>query len=121
MRSTRCPSEREGFKPPIALRLRLISSQVHSTGIRHLSDPGFVYRHCSRGAIEWMLRERVSLVSSFLALPRSLRDRGSADYKNSVRYGIHSTSLRTGFKAVPLSKTNTEILAFDFAQARMTA
>src|SRR6202522_997802 len=30
-------AEREGFEPPIALRLCLISSQVHSTGRCHLS------------------------------------------------------------------------------------
>jgi hypothetical protein len=30
-------AEREGFEPPIALRLCLISSQVRSTGLRHLS------------------------------------------------------------------------------------
>jgi hypothetical protein len=30
-------AEREGFEPPIALRLCLISSQVHSTGLCHLS------------------------------------------------------------------------------------
>ncbi len=29
----------EGFEPPIALRLCPISSQVHSTGLRHLSVP----------------------------------------------------------------------------------
>ena len=32
-------AEREGFEPPIALRLCLISSQVHSTGLCHLSAP----------------------------------------------------------------------------------
>ena len=30
-------AEREGFEPPIALRLWLISSQLHSTGLCHLS------------------------------------------------------------------------------------
>jgi hypothetical protein len=30
-------AERGGFEPPIALRLCLISSQVHSTGLCHLS------------------------------------------------------------------------------------
>jgi hypothetical protein len=30
-------AEREGFEPPIDLRLCLISSQVHSTGLCHLS------------------------------------------------------------------------------------
>ena len=30
-------AEREGFEPPVAFRLRLISSQVHSTGLCHLS------------------------------------------------------------------------------------
>jgi SAM-dependent methyltransferase len=34
-------AEREGFEPPIALRLCLISSQVHSTGLCHLSV--FIY------------------------------------------------------------------------------
>ena len=33
-------AEREGFEPPIALRLCLISSQVHSTGLCHLSASG---------------------------------------------------------------------------------
>ena len=32
-----CMAEREGFEPPIAFRLCLISSQVHSTGLCHLS------------------------------------------------------------------------------------
>lgn len=30
-------AESEGFEPPVAFRLRLISSQVHSTGLCHLS------------------------------------------------------------------------------------
>ncbi len=30
-------AESEGFEPPIDLRLCLISSQVHSTGLCHLS------------------------------------------------------------------------------------
>ena len=30
-------AEREGFEPPIAFRLWLISSQLHSTGLCHLS------------------------------------------------------------------------------------
>ena len=30
-------AEREGFEPPVPLRVRLISSQVHSTGLCHLS------------------------------------------------------------------------------------
>jgi hypothetical protein len=33
-------AEREGFEPPIAFRLCLISSQVHSTGLCHLSAFG---------------------------------------------------------------------------------
>ena len=36
-RGWRILAEREGFEPPIALRLCLISSQVHSTGLCHLS------------------------------------------------------------------------------------
>ena len=31
-------AERGGFEPPIPLRVCLISSQVHSTGLCHLSD-----------------------------------------------------------------------------------
>ena len=34
---TKYMAEREGFEPPIAFRLCLISSQVHSTGLCHLS------------------------------------------------------------------------------------
>jgi hypothetical protein len=30
-------AEREGFEPPVPVRVRLISSQVHSTGLCHLS------------------------------------------------------------------------------------
>src|SRR5262245_38841436 len=30
-------AEREGFEPPVPLRVRLISNQVHSTGLCHLS------------------------------------------------------------------------------------
>ncbi len=30
-------AEREGFEPPVPLLVRLISSQVHSTGLCHLS------------------------------------------------------------------------------------
>ena len=89
-------AEREGFEPPIALRLCLISSQVRSTGLRHLSDPGLVYRQRGRDAIEQM-QSRVNWLVSFRALPRSLRDRGSTDLKISLRYGTA--------QAVPLSKT----------------
>ena len=38
----KCMAEREGFEPPIALRLCLISSQVHSTGLCHLSA---IFKH----------------------------------------------------------------------------
>ena len=34
---SRILAEREGFEPPIAFRLWLISSQLHSTGLCHLS------------------------------------------------------------------------------------
>jgi hypothetical protein len=36
-------AEREGFEPPIPLRVCLISSQVHSTGLCHLSGAGSLY------------------------------------------------------------------------------
>jgi hypothetical protein len=36
-------AERGGFEPPIPLRVCLISSQVHSTGLCHLSS--FVYNN----------------------------------------------------------------------------
>ena len=42
-------AEREGFEPPVAFRLRLISSQVRSTGLRHLSD--FVYNNLQNNLI----------------------------------------------------------------------
>ena len=38
-------AESEGFEPPIALRLCLISSQVHSTGLCQLSEPISVYNN----------------------------------------------------------------------------
>jgi hypothetical protein len=38
-------AERGGFEPPIDLRLCLISSQVHSTGLCHLS---LIYQQLSR-------------------------------------------------------------------------
>jgi hypothetical protein len=37
-------AEREGFEPPIPVKVCLISSQVHSTGLCHLS----LYRSISR-------------------------------------------------------------------------
>src|ERR1700733_12391919 len=45
-------AEREGFEPPIDLRLCLISSQVHSTGLCHLS------------AIPTILTDNVALLGS---------------------------------------------------------
>src|SRR5215472_10044677 len=41
-------AEREGFEPPIALRLWLISSQLHSTGLCHLSSPEIHFTASSR-------------------------------------------------------------------------
>jgi hypothetical protein len=38
-------AERGGFEPPIALRLCLISSQVHSTGLCHLSALSIIYNN----------------------------------------------------------------------------
>jgi hypothetical protein len=45
-------AEREGFEPPIAFRLCLISSQVHSTGLCHLSarEPFRMPRRPARAA-----------------------------------------------------------------------
>ena len=40
-------AEREGFEPPIALRLCLISSQVHSTGLCHLSALLIIPQNCA--------------------------------------------------------------------------
>ena len=46
-------AEREGFEPPVPLRVRLISSQVHSTGLCHLSASrnakGVVMARCVAG------------------------------------------------------------------------
>jgi hypothetical protein len=36
-------AEREGFEPPIPVKVCLISSQVHSTGLCHLSVYIFAY------------------------------------------------------------------------------
>ena|GEM_PF-2603303 len=41
-------AEREGFEPPVPAKVRLISSQVHSTGLCHLSVSP-VYRECAQG------------------------------------------------------------------------
>ena len=41
-------AESEGFEPPIALRLCLISSQVHSTGLCQLSALALVYNNWPR-------------------------------------------------------------------------
>ena len=56
----KCMAEREGFEPPVPLRVRLISSQVHSTGLCHLSAPAPVYNNCG----EW--RKRGALQTSLL-------------------------------------------------------
>ncbi len=42
-------AERGGFEPPIPLRVCLISSQVHSTGLCHLSNP-YEYAYFESGA-----------------------------------------------------------------------
>ena len=50
--STDLMAEREGFEPPIALRLCLISSQVHSTGLCHLSASIILNRMVEAGVAE---------------------------------------------------------------------
>ena len=42
-------AEREGFEPPIPVKVCLISSQVHSTGLCHLS--AFVYSNLRANSI----------------------------------------------------------------------
>jgi hypothetical protein len=59
-------AEREGFEPPIALRLCLISSQVHSTGLCHLSACSFFG---SRNAIREPDETGHSLPSTASSLP----------------------------------------------------
>ena len=44
-------AESEGFEPPIALRLCLISSQVHSTGLCQLSVFSVYLEFCVRHSI----------------------------------------------------------------------
>jgi hypothetical protein len=46
-------AEREGFEPPVAFRLRLISSQVHSTGLCHLSVVFRAFRLACTGPFRW--------------------------------------------------------------------
>ena len=43
----RTMAEREGFEPPIPVKVCLISSQVHSTGLCHLSIFIFAYEPIS--------------------------------------------------------------------------
>jgi hypothetical protein len=65
-------AEREGFEPPIALRLCLISSQVHSTGLCHLSVFCFValtrWSWCP--PIAWWSCSRFSPVADLVTIPR---------------------------------------------------
>src|ERR1700761_5435896 len=51
-------AEREGFEPPIALRLWLISSQLHSTGLCHLSGPDINFTLPASG------RENAALITA---------------------------------------------------------
>jgi hypothetical protein len=64
-------AEREGFEPPIPFRVCLISSQVHSTGLCHLSvllsyffcSPYSFAPFCRLAAIEAGVRSGVPSVS----------------------------------------------------------
>ena len=49
-------AERGGFEPPIDLRLCLISSQVHSTGLCHLSTLSIVFGGRHPGDIAYCLQ-----------------------------------------------------------------
>jgi hypothetical protein len=64
-------AEREGFEPPIDLRLCLISSQVHSAGLCHLSalDYSNLYLTCDdslRTAEEVVMRFSDGLMTQLL-------------------------------------------------------
>jgi hypothetical protein len=85
--SGRYMAEREGFEPPIPFRVCLISSQVHSTGLCHLSDfvgttrdpviagsfvPSKVYQICDiAGAIHPLFRNDPAPGGSLSASPIS--------------------------------------------------
>ena len=64
-------AEREGFEPPIALRLCLISSQVHSTGLCHLSDLGFPRRN------SFVINLSIQIIDRFECLRQPLECRAS--------------------------------------------
>ena len=46
-------AEREGFEPPIPVKVCLISSQVHSTGLCHLSESNYRMLHWMVEATKW--------------------------------------------------------------------
>ena len=84
-------AEREGFEPPIALRLCLISSQVHSTGLCHLS--AFHSRQAkSAGDCRSCARERKHLLLDYrqrgkVATPDRARAAGITDSCADYSYG----------------------------------
>jgi hypothetical protein len=85
-----CMAEREGFEPPIALRLWLISSQLHSTGLCHLSSPEirfYLTVTASRSAalVEWLFTEEHSAANlretkTACCLPHSKRSTPASLY-----------------------------------------
>jgi hypothetical protein len=94
-------AEREGFEPPIALRLCLISSQVHSTGLCHLSAflqhftrlsgnlllaAGSFYRTCAPGN---SLDRRLRVIHTATCLPLGHLFRPAPQSSPTV-YKVHS-------------------------------
>ena len=59
-------AEREGFEPPIPVKVCLISSQVHSTGLCHLSALAIAWRSCHEGI--WLAHDSYASVSGTPAL-----------------------------------------------------
>jgi hypothetical protein len=66
-------AEREGFEPPIPVKVWLISSQLHSTGLCHLSawEPTIAV-----GSNSWAQRLRTSVADQFLSRRAAARTPG---------------------------------------------
>jgi hypothetical protein len=84
-----CMAEREGFEPPIELPLCLISSQVHSTGLCHLSvlfsttyDQWLDVRSC-----RCQSELAPALRSHHQMRPRKVGDQISTRHKMSISHG----------------------------------
>ena len=89
-------AEREGFEPPIALRLCLISSQVHSTGLCHLSVRAYIAHH--------RLARTVG-VDRFRLLPVAWLATVRAFFMPQTRFRLYQSTGGSVSKAIPAVNT----------------